>query len=127
MTVAAPFSHFMRSIVSDQRPDSLISQKRLTDVLLVAILTATSMIVMLFLTSPELSWDEADYVFGISNDWSFLWHQPQGHMHAHGPMATYLAKLGQELLPAGFAWLEARLRFLEALVGSQAIGMLYFL
>jgi hypothetical protein len=47
MTGAAPFSHFMTSIVSDKRLDSLISQKRLTGVLLDAILTATSMIVML--------------------------------------------------------------------------------
>jgi len=41
-------------------------------------------------------------------------------------MAIYLAKLGQEVLPAGAGSLEGRLRFFGALVGSLAVGFLYW-
>ena len=41
-------------------------------------------------------------------------------------MAIYLAKLGQQVLPAGAGSLEDRLRFFGALVGSLAVGLLYW-
>jgi hypothetical protein len=81
---------------------------------------------MLSCTSPELSWDEADYAANTAAPWSFLWGRSDYRRHWHGPMAIYLAKLGREVLPAGMVSLEGRLRFLVALVGSLTVGLLYW-
>jgi hypothetical protein len=85
-----------------------------------------SIVLMLSRTSPELSWDEADYAANIAAPWSFLWGSADYWRHNHGPMAIYLAKLGQEVLPPGTVSLEVRLRFFIALVGSLAVGLLYW-
>ncbi|HUK16195.1 MAG TPA: hypothetical protein VLW65_07250 [Bryobacteraceae bacterium] len=58
--------------------------------------------------------------------WSFLWGKAAYGRHGHGPMAIYLAKLGQELLPGGTVSIEVRLRFLVALVASLAVGLSYW-
>jgi len=80
---------------------------------------------MLLCTSPEFSWDEADYVAASANHWGFLWRDSDYNRHGHGPMMIYLAKLG-EFLPASVGSLETRLRFFDALVGSLAVGFLYW-
>ena len=103
---------------------SLISSERLITLAVVTILTLVSVVLMLSCASPELDWDEADYASNISNTWRFLWSRSEYFRHSHGPMAIYLAKLGQQVLPAGSV--EDRLRFFEALVGSLAIGLLYW-
>jgi 4-amino-4-deoxy-L-arabinose transferase-like glycosyltransferase len=79
----------------------------------------------LFYASPELIWDEADYVSGATSSWVHLWDKFEYPRHNHGPMAIYLAKLGQEILPVG-ASIEFRVRFFEALVGSFAVAFLYW-
>ena len=101
------------------------AHKLLTDLLIIAILIIASMRLMLFFTSPELSWNEADYTVAVSNEWSSLWGGHKSDFHAHGPMMIYLAKLGEEVLPAGLG-LETRFRFFDALIGSLAVGLLYF-
>jgi hypothetical protein len=93
---------------------------------IVAFTTVTSVVLLLSLTSPEFSWDEADLLASASLDWGFLWSKASYTRHFHGPMAIYLAKLGQEALPAALGSLEARTRFPIALVGSFAIGFTYF-
>jgi Dolichyl-phosphate-mannose-protein mannosyltransferase len=87
------------------------------------IVTLASTVLMLSCTSPEFSWDEAFRLPYTADSWSSLW---SGYRVSHGPMAVYLAKLGQEVLPASAASLELRSRFLSALVGSVAIGFLYW-
>jgi hypothetical protein len=108
-----------------KRLNRISAHKQLTDVLVIAILIIASMRLMLFFTSPELSWDEADYAVAVSNDWSSLWGGHEYDTHFHGPMMIYLAKLGEEVLPAGLG-LETRFRFFDALIGSLAVGLLYF-
>jgi hypothetical protein len=81
---------------------------------------------MLSYTSPELSWDEADYVPSAAKKWEVLWGEADYNRHGHGPMAIYLTKLGQEVLPAGAGSLEVRSRFFVALVGSLGVGFLYW-
>jgi hypothetical protein len=102
------------------------SSERLITLSVVAIITLTSVLLMLSCMSPEFSFDEADYVSNITNPWDFLWRESDYNRHGHGPMSIYLAKLGQEVLPAWFGSLERRLRFSEALIGSLAIGFLYW-
>jgi hypothetical protein len=102
-----------------------ISSERIITLSVVLIITLASIVLMLSCTSPEFSWDEADYVANTANQWGFLWGGSDYGRHGHGPMAIYLAKLGQEVLPAGTGPLEGRLRFFEALVGSLAVGFLY--
>src|SRR5262249_7566982 len=77
-------------------------------------------------TSPELSWDEAVYVAATSNHWGSLWGGWYYSRHQHGPMAIYLTKLGQEVLPAGVGSIEDRLRFFVAFVSSVGIGFSYW-
>ena len=93
----------------------------------VAIITVVSIILMLSCTSPELSWDEADYVTSTAKSWNFLWSGSDYNRHSHGPMAIYLAKLGEEVLPAWSGSFEARLRFFAAVVGSIGVGFLYWI
>jgi hypothetical protein len=102
------------------------SSERLIDLSVIAIITLASMVLMLLCASPELSWDEADYASNAAYPWRFLWSGFTYYRHGHGPMAIYLAKLGQEVFPAGAMSLENRSRFLVALVGSMAIGFLYW-
>ena len=90
------------------------------------IVTLASVVFMLSRTSPEFSWDEADYVLNTGYHWGFLWGGANYGRHGHGPMAIYLAKLGREALPAGLGSLENRSRFIIVLVGSLAIGLLYW-
>ncbi|MFZ0804548.1 MAG: hypothetical protein WAN03_00115 [Candidatus Sulfotelmatobacter sp.] len=99
--------------------------ERFITLLLVTILSVASTVLMLALTSPEFSWDEADYVASTANSWHFLWSDSDYNRHGHGPMAIYLAKLGQEVLPASVS-LERRMRFFDALVASLGIGFLYW-
>src|SRR5262245_11232103 len=89
-------------------------------------ITMVSVVAMLLYTSPEFYWDEADYLPHTANHWGFLWGGFNYDRHAHGPMAIYLAKLGQEMLPTAVGSLEDRSRFFAALLGSMAIGFLYW-
>jgi hypothetical protein len=70
-----------------------ISRERLMTVLVVTIITLASLVLMLSCTSPELSWDEADYAANTAAPWSLLWGTSDYGRHYHGPMAIYLAKL----------------------------------
>jgi hypothetical protein len=97
--------------------------ERLTSLSAEMIITMASMIIMLLCSSPEFSWDEAYRVPYTADSWGSLW---SGYRLSHGPMAVYLAKLGQEMLPAWIWSLEVRSRFLPALVGSMAVGFLYW-
>jgi Dolichyl-phosphate-mannose-protein mannosyltransferase len=91
-----------------------------------SIITLASLVLMLSFTSPEFSWDEASYLDSIAHHWGFLWSRSNYSRQGHGPMAIYLAKLGQEVLPAGAGSLERRLRFFIALVSSLAVGFVYW-
>src|SRR5271169_5435653 len=94
-------------VVADGRQQ--ISSERLMTLAVVAIVTLTSIVLMLSCTSPEFSWDEADYVASTAHPWSVLWGGSDYNRHGHGPMAIYLAKLGRVVFPAGVAPLEYRL------------------
>ncbi|MCX6606142.1 MAG: glycosyltransferase family 39 protein [Acidobacteria bacterium] len=83
------------------------------------------MVIMLSGTSPELSWDEADYAANTARPWGVLWSTSDDGRHDHGPMGIYLAKLGQTVLSPGWAPLEVRLPFFGTLVASLAVGSLY--
>jgi hypothetical protein len=93
-------------------------------------MSAASVVLLLSLTSPELSWDEGDLLGTASRSWWSLWSSdPPGQSlrrHYHGPIGLYLAKLGHEL-PAALGSLEARVRLPTVLVASSAIGLLYWL
>jgi hypothetical protein len=67
---------------------------------LFTILIVSSTVLMLLCASPEFGWDEADYAGNIEHPWHFLWSESDYNRHGHGPMMIYLAKLGQEVLPA---------------------------
>jgi hypothetical protein len=90
------------------------------------LMSAASVVLLLSLTSPEFSFDEADLLANTSHDWGFLWTRADYSRHFHGPMAIYLTKLGQELLPASLGSLEGRTRFPIAFVASFSIGFLYW-
>jgi hypothetical protein len=93
-------------------------------------MTAVSLVLLLSLTSPELSWDEGDLLGTASRSWWSLWSSdPPGQSlrrHYHGALGLYLAKLGHGV-PAALGSLEARVRFPTALVASAGIGLLYWL
>lgn len=94
---------------------------------LCAIITLLSLLLTLSCASPELLFDEADYATAaLSNSWGHLWRGSDYRGHPHGPMMIYLAKLGYESLPGRVGSLETRLRFLNALVGALAVGLLYW-
>lgn len=95
--------------------------------LVITIITVLSIVLTLLCTSPELSWDEADYVSSTTQNWRSLWLRSDYERHAHGPMAIYLAKLGEEVLPHTGLPVEVRLRFFETCVASLGIGLLYWL
>lgn len=117
------------ALASGDRPKfgrNLLSSERLITLSVVTIITLVSIVLMLSCTSPELSWDEADYAANTATPWGVLWGTSDYGRHGHGPMAIYLAKLGQEVLSAGTVSLEVRLRFLVALVASLAVGLLYW-
>jgi hypothetical protein len=90
------------------------------------LLTLTSVILMLRYASPELTWDEADYAQNIDLPWKVLWSRADYPRHAHGPMAIYLAKAGNDSLPAVIEPVEKRLRLPIILFGSFAIGLMYW-
>jgi hypothetical protein len=93
---------------------------------IVMLTTAASVVLLLSLTSPEFSWDEADLLENTSHDWGFLWSHHRYPRHFHGPMGIYLAKLGLDTLPPAVGSLEGRARFPIALVSSLGIGFLYW-
>ena len=99
------------------------SQTRRLDLSLAVAMVLASTILMLQCTSPELSWDEADYSSQTTIPWKRLWQRADYVRHAHGPMAIYLAKIGR-LLPRAIP-IEVRLRVFIALISSIAIGLLY--
>jgi len=101
--------------------------ERLVTSAVVTIITLTSIVLMLSCTSPELSWDEADYASNTTASWRFLWSRFDYERHGHGPMTIYLAKLGQQILPAGTFSIEVRLRLFNVLVASVAVGLLYWM
>jgi len=103
-----------------------VHSERIITLSAVTTIALASMGLMLSCASPELCWDEADYASNISAPWSFLGRTPGDWRHWHGPMSIYLAKLGQEALPAGTVSPEVRVRFFIALVGSLAVGLLYW-
>jgi hypothetical protein len=108
-------------------PDrDFVSSETLITLPVFATITIVSVVAMLLYTSPEFSWDEADYLAQTANHWGLLWGGFGYDRHAHGPMAIYLAKLGQEMLPTEVGSLEDRSRFFAALLGSMAIGFLYW-
>jgi hypothetical protein len=90
----------------------------------IAIMASTAL--MLWCASPEFFWDEAQYVAVAADGWRLLWSGTGFGFHNHGPMMIYLAKLGETLLPDSAASLEHRLRFFDAVVGSLAVGFLYW-
>ena len=102
-----------------------LSERAIT-AFVITILSLTSTVLMLSCASPEFCWDEADYAISTANPWVSLWRGSDYDRHGHGPMMIYLAKLGREVLPAGAGSLEVRLRFFVALVGSLAVGFLYW-
>jgi hypothetical protein len=93
---------------------------------IVTLMTAVSVVLLLSLTSPEFSFDEADLLESAAHDWGFLWSQASYGRHFHGPMGIYLAKLGEEAVPAVLGSLEVRTRLPIVLVASFAIGFLYW-
>jgi hypothetical protein len=88
--------------------------------------TVTSVVLLLSLTSPEFSWDEADLLGNTTLDWGALWSGHRYSRHFHGPMGIYLSKLGIDGLPATVLSLEARTRLPIAVVASMAIGLVYW-
>jgi len=103
-----------------------VASDRIVTLSVVTIVTLASVVLMLSCASPELSWDEAAYAPNTATPWSVLWGGSDYDRHGHGPLAIYLAKLGREVLPAGMASIEVRLRLLIALVASLAVGLLYW-
>ncbi|HLV85404.1 MAG TPA: glycosyltransferase family 39 protein [Candidatus Sulfotelmatobacter sp.] len=101
-----------------------IAEAKIT-IAIAGILTLTSLVLMLVCASPEFSWDEADYVLSASNSWHFLWASSDYNRHGHGPMDIYLAKASESLVPKGWP-IALRFRLLNALAGSLAIGILYW-
>jgi hypothetical protein len=77
--------------------------------------------------SPELSWDEADYMTSTARSWFDLWSDHRYIRHTHGPLALYLAKAGhrvnerhqgpsKELVPG------SPLRLVQLLDGRRNMG-----
>lgn len=93
----------------------------------VALTTAVSVVLLLTLTSPEFSWDEADLLRNRSLGLGDLWSRADYVRHYHGPLELYLAKLAAVVIPAGFGPVEGRLRFFIALVSSTGVGLLYWI
>jgi hypothetical protein len=103
-----------------------LSPESITTLSIAATITLVSIFLMLACASPELSWDEASYSANTTNSWSFLRGRADYDRHYHGPMSIYLAKLGQQILPAGAVSIENRSRFFDAAAGSLAVGLLYW-
>ncbi|HEV2176833.1 MAG TPA: hypothetical protein VGW33_06490 [Terriglobia bacterium] len=102
-----------------ERPDTWTAWIVLTLILV-------STILMLRSASTELFWDEADYALNVSHGWKYLWSHADYGRHDHGPLSTYLAKLGNDDLPAAVSSVEDRLRLPIALLSSLAIGFTYW-
>jgi hypothetical protein len=101
--------------------------ERSTSFLITLMLVFVSTILMLRSSSAELSWDEADYAnSSVNNGWKYLWSHSDYPRHRHGPLAIYLAKLGNDYLPVSVGSLEDRLRLPAAVFGSLAIGFTYW-
>src|SRR6202008_4397956 len=95
-----------------------LSSERSSTVLIVAAITLASTAIMLVGTSPEFSWDEADYLNSMNNSWGRLRRPADYSRHSHGPVFLYLTKLGYDFLPSAIGWLEGRYRFFVALFAS---------
>jgi hypothetical protein len=88
------------------------------------ILTLAATWLSLELTSPELSWDEADYALTAPDTWRRI---SQSTPHYHGPVIPYLVQAGRSLARvAGKGRVEDRLRFFFALAGGASIGVVYW-
>jgi hypothetical protein len=104
-----------------------VSFDRIVTLSIVAIVSLTSIVLMLSWASPELTWDEAAYAENTPDPWWFLWSKYNYDRHWHGPLSIYLAKLGRDIFSTDTGSTEWRLRFFEALAGSLAVGLLYWL
>jgi hypothetical protein len=102
-----------------------VPSNRILDLSLFITIFLISVIVMLALTSPELSFDEADYASSTRLSWTSLVGGSDYQRHNHGPMSIYLSKLGQEVLPSGVFSIEVRSRLFISIVASLGIGFLY--
>jgi hypothetical protein len=103
--------------------------ERSTSFLIILMLVFVSTILMLRSSSAELGWDEAEYAPSVNHGWKYLWShylEADYSRHNHGPLAIYLAKLGNDYLPVSVGSLEDRLRLPVALFGSLAIGLMYW-
>ena len=100
---------------------------KLADRWISVILILISTALLLTQTSPEFSWDEADYLSALSKDWKSLWATGEYARHHHGPLSIYLAKLGYQLFPDSLMPVEYQTRFFISLTGSLAVGFLYLL
>jgi hypothetical protein len=103
-----------------------ISSEGLVTLSIVTVITLASTVIMLLLTSPEFSWDEAFRLPRAADTWRNLWARYGRPGDYHGPMEIYLAKLGQQMLPGWAVSFEVRSRLLAALISSMAIGFLYW-
>lgn len=103
------------------------SDNRMLDFVLSALVGLLSLVTLFTCTSPEFSFDEADYAINSEQEWTVLRESRSYDRHGHGPLKEYLAKFGREFLPTSFASMENRSRFFHALVGSAGLGALYFL
>jgi hypothetical protein len=97
-----------------------VAETRFTIPILAAI-TCLSTAVMLSLTSPEFSWDEAYRLPYMAHAWRSIWAT---YTVSHGPMSVYLGKLGLSALPASVPP-EIAARLLIALIASFAVGLVY--
>jgi hypothetical protein len=98
-----------------------ISETCLTMVV-VFLLVLTSTVLSLRLTSPQLSWDEADYALAAKGEWRTL---PYTAPHGHGPLMLYLIKLSAAA-PLGLTSIEDQSRLLLALTGAFTTGVTYW-
>jgi hypothetical protein len=88
----------------------------------VFLLVLASTVVSLRLTSPQLSWDEADYALDAKGEWRTLSYTAS---HGHGPLILYLIKLSAAT-PLELMAIEDQSRLLLALMGAFAIGVTYW-
>lgn len=88
----------------------------------VFLLVLASTILSLRLTSPQLSWDEADYALAAQGEWRTL---PYTTSHGHGPLMLYLIKLSAAV-PRWLPSIEDQSRLLLALMGACAVGVTYW-
>ena len=105
--------------------DPSAAVERALTLFIVIALTIIAANILLRSAAPEYGWDEADYLSSTSLSWHHLWSSSDYALHWHGPLSIYLAKAGSAIVPATPAP-ETRFRYLVALVGSLAVGALYW-